>query len=142
MVTKLDRPALHQVAAIAREFEALGVDLVVLDQAIDPTTPTGRPLYHVLGAFAEFECDLVRDRVRGGPPMRSGARKASRPSGRPRRAVDAEEVRRRWAASEPWLQSNPTVLRLGMAKRRQRIEPRRPAGGAGVPPADNRAAET
>jgi len=46
--------------------EALGVDLVVLDQAIDTTTPAGRLLFHVLAAIAEFERDLIRDRVIAG----------------------------------------------------------------------------
>jgi hypothetical protein len=38
---KLDRLArsVHHLVAMVREFEALGVDLVVLDQAIDTTTP-------------------------------------------------------------------------------------------------------
>lgn len=45
------------------ELEALSVDLVVLDQAIDTTMPSGRLLFHVLAAIAEFERDLIRDRV-------------------------------------------------------------------------------
>ena len=52
--------------AMVREFEALGIDLVVLDQAIDSTTPAGRLLFHVLAAISEFERDLIRDRVIAG----------------------------------------------------------------------------
>jgi len=48
------------VLALGCEFEALGVDLVELDQAIDTTTPAGRLLFHVLGAIAEFERDPIR----------------------------------------------------------------------------------
>jgi DNA invertase Pin-like site-specific DNA recombinase len=53
---KLDRLARsgHHLVAMVREFEALGVDLVVLDQAIDTTTPSGRLLFHVLASVAEF----------------------------------------------------------------------------------------
>jgi len=51
---------------MVREFEALSVDLVVLDQAIDTTTPSGRLLFHVLASVAEFERDLIRDRVLAG----------------------------------------------------------------------------
>jgi DNA invertase Pin-like site-specific DNA recombinase len=49
---KLDRLArsVHHLVAMVREFEVLGVDLVVLDQAIDTTTPAGRLLFHVLAA--------------------------------------------------------------------------------------------
>jgi DNA invertase Pin-like site-specific DNA recombinase len=51
---------------MVRELEAVGVDLVVLDQAIDTTTPSGRLLFHVLAAISEFERDLIRDRVLAG----------------------------------------------------------------------------
>jgi DNA invertase Pin-like site-specific DNA recombinase len=45
---------------------SLRVDLVVLDQSIDTTTPAGRLLFHVLAAIAEFERDLIRERVLAG----------------------------------------------------------------------------
>jgi DNA invertase Pin-like site-specific DNA recombinase len=80
---KLDRLArsVHHLVAMAREFEALGVDLVVLDQAIDTTTPSGRLLFHVLASVAEFERDLIRDRVHAG--LRR-ARSQGKRLGRPR----------------------------------------------------------
>ena len=43
----------------------MGVDLVVLDQSIDTSTASGRLLFHVLSAIAEFERDLIKDRVQG-----------------------------------------------------------------------------
>ncbi len=67
-VTKLDRLArsTHHLVSLGRELAALGVDLVVLDQHIDTTTPSGRLLFHVLAAIAEFERDLIRERVKAG----------------------------------------------------------------------------
>src|SRR5437660_2074270 len=67
-VTKLDRLArsTHHLVSLGRELAALGVDLVVLDQQIDTTTPSGRLLFHVLAAIAEFERDLIRERVKAG----------------------------------------------------------------------------
>ena len=67
-VTKLDRLArsVHHLTSLGREFEALGIDLVVLDQAIDTSTPAGRLLFHVLGSIAEFERDLIRERTSAG----------------------------------------------------------------------------
>ncbi|MGH2357928.1 MAG: recombinase family protein, partial [Candidatus Limnocylindria bacterium] len=81
--TKLDRLArsTHHLVTLGRELEALGVDLVVLDQQIDSTTPTGRLLFNMLGAIAEFERDLIRDRVVAG--LRR-ARAQGRHLGRPR----------------------------------------------------------
>ncbi len=83
LCTKLDRLArsTRQLVTLAAELEALGVDLVVLDQAIDTTTPSGRLLFHVLAAIAEFERDLIRDRVIAG--IRH-ARAQGRRFGRPR----------------------------------------------------------
>src|SRR5438445_9272746 len=67
-VTKLDRLArsTHHLVTLGRELADLGVDLVVLDQQIDTTTPSGRLLFHVLAAIAEFERDLIRERVKAG----------------------------------------------------------------------------
>src|SRR5437660_1514464 len=68
VVTKLDRLArsTHHLVSLGRELATLGVDLVVLDQQIDSTTPAGRLLFHVLAAIAEFERDLIRERVKAG----------------------------------------------------------------------------
>jgi DNA invertase Pin-like site-specific DNA recombinase len=80
---KLDRLArsTHHLVTLAKELEALGIDLVVLDQAIDTTTPSGRLLFHMLAAIAEFERDLIRDRVIAGVRR---ARAQGRRLGRPR----------------------------------------------------------
>src|SRR5215472_12976282 len=90
---KLDRLArsVHHLVAMVREFQVLGVDLVVLDQAVDTTTPAGRLLFHVLSAISEFERDLIRDRVLAG--LRR-ARARGRHLGRPRQYdVDVATVR-------------------------------------------------
>ena len=90
---KLDRLArsVRHLVTLAQELEALGVDLVVLDQTIDTTTPSGRLLFHVLAAIAEFERDLIRDRVIAGIRR---AKAQGRRLGRPRRyQVDVARVR-------------------------------------------------
>jgi DNA invertase Pin-like site-specific DNA recombinase len=97
LVTKLDRLArsTRHLVMLSAELEALGVDLVALDQAIDTTSPSGRLLFHVLAAIAEFERDLIRDRVVAGL-RRAKARgtKSGRPIGRPRRHhVDLDRAR-------------------------------------------------
>ena len=90
---KLDRLArsVRHLTTLAAEFEALGIGLVVLDQAIDTTTPSGRLLFHVLGAIAEFERDLIRERTRAG--MRAARRRGKR-IGRPRAQVDRDSLLR------------------------------------------------
>ncbi len=90
--TKLDRLArsVRHLTELGAEFEALGVNLVVLDQAIDTSTPTGRLLFNVLGCIAEFERDLIRERVISGL---AAAKVRGAPIGRPRR-LDAQGIQR------------------------------------------------
>jgi DNA invertase Pin-like site-specific DNA recombinase len=66
VVCKLDRLArsLVELLTIAADLEARGVDLVILDQAIDTSTNTGRLLFSMLGAVAEFERSLAIERTR------------------------------------------------------------------------------
>jgi DNA invertase Pin-like site-specific DNA recombinase len=98
-VVKLDRLArsTRHLTQLAAELEALGVDLVVLDQGIDTSTPAGRLLFNVLAAIGEFELDLIRERTRAG--LRA-ARRRGKQLGRPE-ALGAEDRARvaRLAAS-------------------------------------------
>ena len=47
-------------------LEACGVDRYLDQQAIDTTTPAGKLMFQVTGAFAEFERSMIRQRVRAG----------------------------------------------------------------------------
>src|ERR1700730_5099649 len=47
-------------------LEAVGVDLYLDQQSIDTTTPAGRLMFQVTGAFAEFERSMIRQRVHAG----------------------------------------------------------------------------
>ena len=49
-----------------QHLEACGVDLYLDQQNIDTTTPMGKLLFQVTGAFAEFERSMIRQRVRAG----------------------------------------------------------------------------
>ena len=64
VITKLDRLArsMFDLQGIAKTLERKGVDFIVLDQSIDTTTPAGRLTFHLLGAVAEFERDLISER--------------------------------------------------------------------------------
>lgn len=86
-IVRLDRLArsLRHLVTLAGELEALGVDLVVTEQAIDSTTPAGKLMFGILGALAEFERSLIIDRVRSGIAR---ARALGKPLGRPRTAID------------------------------------------------------
>lgn len=64
VITKLDRLArstLH-LTQISEQLKQDGIELVVTDQAIDTSTPTGKLLFTMLGAIAEFENEIRRER--------------------------------------------------------------------------------
>jgi len=68
IVWRLDRlgRSLSHLLSMLNEFESLGVQFVSLRENIDMTTPTGRLMAHLIGAFAEFEREIIRERVRAG----------------------------------------------------------------------------
>jgi DNA invertase Pin-like site-specific DNA recombinase len=69
------------------EIEAKKVDLYLHQQGIDTSTPGGRALFQMMGVFAEFERNMIRDRVMAGLAR---ARKAGRIGGRPKLAAEKE----------------------------------------------------
>ena len=79
---KLDRlfRSLKDLVVTLQEFDELGVAFVSLKDNVDLTTSSGRLLMHLLGAFAEFEASLIRERVRAG--LRNAKAKGKR-LGRP-----------------------------------------------------------
>lgn len=68
VVTKLDRMArsVLDLAKIAEFLAKKNVALRVLDQAIDTSTPEGKLMFSLLGAFSEFENDIRRERQNDG----------------------------------------------------------------------------
>jgi DNA invertase Pin-like site-specific DNA recombinase len=94
VVTKLDRLArsVSHLVAIGEKLDANGVSLKVLEQAIDTSTPTGRLMFNMLGAIAQFERDLMLERQRKGvaKAKAEGKYKGRAPTAR----AKAAEVRR------------------------------------------------
>ena len=83
LVWKLDRlgRSLSHLIRLVDTLGALHVDLVSLgDPGLDTSSPHGRLIFSVMGAVAEFERDLIRERTRAG--MASARRRGSR-AGRP-----------------------------------------------------------
>lgn len=68
IVWKLDRLArsLKQLIDTVADLEARGIGFVSLTESIDTTTPGGRLIFHVFGALAEFERELIRERTNAG----------------------------------------------------------------------------
>jgi DNA invertase Pin-like site-specific DNA recombinase len=88
VVTKLDRLArsVFHLVAIGERLESKGVALKVLEQAIDTSTSTGRLMFNMLGAIAQFERELcLSGSGKASPRQRpKGNTKGERPPPAPR----------------------------------------------------------
>jgi DNA invertase Pin-like site-specific DNA recombinase len=94
VVWRLDRwgRSVSDLMTTLRELTGLGVGFVSLTEALDLTTPSGRAMAGMLAVFAEFEREILRERVRAGIAQ---ARREGRRHGRPRTAsLKADEVLR------------------------------------------------
>ena len=93
IVARFDRFA-RSVSHLLRaleEFSHLGVDFVSLSESVDTSTPMGKMIFTVLGAVAELERNLIKERVHMGI---SRARKQGKRLGRPRRIFDKDKAHR------------------------------------------------
>src|ERR1700726_3743035 len=94
LVWRLDRwgRSVTDLLATLQELEHLGVGFVSLTEALDLTTPAGRAMAVLLAIFAEFEREILRERVRAGL---AHARLNGQRLGRPATAgLQATEVRK------------------------------------------------
>jgi len=89
VVWRLDRLArsLKQLLETVEAFDQRGRHLQSLNEKIDTATPTGRLVFHVFGALAEFERGLIRERTLAGLAV---ARAKGRIGGRPRTFTDKQ----------------------------------------------------
>jgi DNA invertase Pin-like site-specific DNA recombinase len=94
LVWRLDRwgRSVTDLLATLQELEHLGVGFVSLTEALDLTTPAGRAMAALLAVFAEFEREILRERVRAGL---AHARQNGKRLGRPATAtMHTDEVRK------------------------------------------------
>jgi putative DNA-invertase from lambdoid prophage Rac len=82
VVWRLDRWGRSVVDLVntLHELQALGVGFISLHEALDFTTPTGRVMAGLLAIFAQFEREILRERVKAGIAQ---ARRHGNPHGRP-----------------------------------------------------------
>src|SRR5689334_19075752 len=85
---RLGRSLQHLIAVVAQLAER-GIGFKSLTEQIDTTTSGGKLVFHVFGALAEFERDLIRERTHAGL---AAARARGRIGGRPKKLADAKQV--------------------------------------------------
>jgi DNA invertase Pin-like site-specific DNA recombinase len=106
VVYRYDRFArsLRQLVNALEEFRALGIDFVSLHEGVDTSTPNGRLVFGIFASIAEFERELIRDRVRSGL---AAARRNGKRLGRPRVTVDIAKISHLRAEGASW----PTIAK-------------------------------
>ncbi len=100
VVWKLDRlgRSLKDLIETLNLLKERGVDFISLTEKIDTSTPGGKLIFHLMGALAEFERDLIRERTLAGL---AAARVRGRVGGRPRRASDGKVALARHLYQDP-----------------------------------------
>ena len=127
VVWKLDRltRSLKDLLHLIERFEAAGAGFRSLTEAIDTTTPAGRMMMQMVGSFAEFEREMIRERTSAGLAQaraegRIGGRRAKLTSAQQADVVDNVIANRKSAAQMARLYSvsEPTISRIVAAARR------------------------
>ncbi len=82
VVWKLDRlgRSLKDLIETVNDLAARGIELRSLKENLDTSTPTGKLMFHVIAALAEFERDIIQERTLAGlEAARARGRKGGRP---------------------------------------------------------------
>ena len=128
VVWRLDRwgRSLADLVGTLHELQALGVGFISLHDALDFTTPTGRALAGMLAVFAEFEREILRERVKAGIAQ---ARKRGTRHGRPPTVAHHAAAVRQLAAAG--LSQSAIARQIGISRTsvRRFLRCRRPADG-------------
>ena len=132
VVYRYDRFArsLRQLVNALEEFRALGINFVSLHESIDTSTPNGRLVFGIFGSIAEFERELIRERVRSG--VAAAKAKGTR-LGRPHVVVDAARIAalrsqgRSWAAIASQMDVGEGTVRRAAQKSAKNLSETAPA---------------
>jgi len=97
LVWRLDRwgRSVTDLLATLQELDHLGVGFISLTEALDLTTPAGRAMAALLAVFAEFEREILRERVRAGlAHARQNGKRLGRPATAARHAIEIRKLYR------------------------------------------------
>ena len=98
---RLDR-SLKELISFLERLEERGIQFVSLTDAIDTSSPGGRLFFHMIGALAEFERNIIRERTKAGL---QAARAAGKRLGR-REKITQEQ----WATILPRIETGQMTL--------------------------------
>lgn len=112
VVYRYDRFArsLRQLVNALEEFRTLGIQFISLHEGVDTSTANGRLIFGIFASIAEFERELIRDRVRSGL---AAAKSKGKRLGRPRVIVDAARIASLRAQGRSWRE---VMAEMGVSK--------------------------
>ena len=133
LIVRLDRitRSLANLLSMMEELEAAKVNLIATDQNIELSSPTGKLMVHLLGAFAEWEREIIQERVRDGLALaKKRGTRSGRPIGRPpafspKQWERAKDILR----AEPEISYSELSRRTGMERRTLQRKVVRELGG-------------
>jgi DNA invertase Pin-like site-specific DNA recombinase len=105
VVWRFDRFArsIEQLVLALAEFRTLGIDFVSSQEALDTSTPMGKAMFTIIGAMAELERNVIRERVVAGiEHARNHGTKSGSAIGRPRVVFDRTRVVELRDAGRSW----------------------------------------
>ena len=109
LVWKLDRfgrSVRHLVNAIA-ELESHGIAFISLKDNLDLSTPSGRLMFNIIASMAEFERELIRERVKAGM---KNAKAKGKAIGRPALGIDRDHIVALRSAGQTWEQVSEALM--------------------------------
>lgn len=114
VVWKLDRLArsLKQLIETVEQLEAQQMGFQSLTEALDTTTSSGKLVFHIFGALAEFERGIIRDRTIAGL---EAARERGRVGGRPRALSEADVAKAKAMLKDPNITVKQVAETLGVS---------------------------
>ena len=115
IVWKLDRlgRSLKHLIETVNQLHAKGVGFASVQESIDTTTSGGKLIFHVFGALAEFERELIRERTNAGL---KAARARGRTGGRKQKLTPKQIEMARAMVSDPNISINEICKMLGISK--------------------------
>lgn len=115
VIWRLDRlgRSLQDLITLVSEFESKGLHLCSLNEQIDTSSSTGKLVFHIFGAMAEFERNLIRERTVAGL---EAARKRGRQGGRPQKLDDQQMKEIRILLKDPDMTVMTVAQRYGVSR--------------------------
>lgn len=115
VVWRLDRLGrnLTDLIAIVTDLEQRGIGFESRMEHIETTTPSGKLMFHVFSALAEFERNLIRERVNAGL---AAARARGRVGGRPSKMSEKDKAHARAMLADPNITVGAVADRFGISR--------------------------